>query len=94
MTKNVAFQNNWALSYFQQFQGSWRVFNYALNNNPDKAQENGNETRLESGKAEKMTSLDTIRFKKLAPDVNYLITILTQINGTVIARATSKAVKF
>ena len=73
--------------------------NYALNNIlPDKAQENGNETRLESGKAENgsipLTSLDTIRFKNLAPDVNYQITIWTQINGTIIARATSKSVKF
>ena len=73
--------------------------NYALNSdNPDGAQENGTENLLESGKAEKdlipMTSLDSIRFKKLAPDVNYQIMISTQINGTIIAISTSKSVKF
>merc|ERR1719400_219825 len=78
---------------------SWRVLNYAMNqDNTDGARENGTENLLESGKAEKdvilMTSLDTIRFKKLAPDVSYQITISTQINGTIIAKSTSKSVKF
>ena len=75
--------------------------NYALNTDtPDSAQENGTENLLESGKGERdllrMTScsLDTIRFRKLAPDVNYQVTISTQINGTIVAIATSKAVKF
>jgi len=79
--------------------GSWRVLNYALNTDkPDGARENGTENLLESGKAENylipMTSLDTIRFRKLAPDVNYQITISTQINGTIVAISTSKSVKF
>ena len=66
--------------------------------NTDGARENGTENLLESGKAEKdvilMSSFDTIRFKKLAPDVSYQITISTQINGTIIAKSTSKSVKF
>ena len=74
---------------------------YAKNiDSPDGAGENVTENLLESGKGEKnlmrmySRSLDTIRFKKLAPDVNYQITISTQINGTIVAIATSKAVKF
>jgi len=78
---------------------SWRVLKYAMNqDNTDGARENGTENLLESGKAEKdvilMTSLDSIRFKKLVPDVSYQITISTQINGTIIAKSTSKSVKF
>ena len=81
------------------FQGSWRVLKYKLNTDiPDGARENGTENLLEAGKAENdlipMTSLDTIRFRKLAPDVNYQFTISTQINGTIVAISTSKSVKF
>ena len=74
---------------------------YALNtDSPDGAGENVTENLLESGKGEKnlmrmySRSLDTIRFKKLAPDVNYQVTISTQINGNIVAVATSTAVKF
>ena len=72
---------------------------YKLNTDiPDGAHKNGTENLLEAGKAENdlipMTSLDTIRFRKLAPDVNYQFTISTQINGTIVAIATSTAVKF
>ena len=75
---------------------------YALNttDTPDGAQEDGTENLLESGKREKdlmrMTSYswDTMTFKKLAPDVNYQVKISTQINGTIVAVATSTAVKF
>merc|ERR1719464_66496 len=81
--------------------GSWRILNYAKNEDtPDGAGENVTENLLESGKGEKnlmrmySRSLDTIRFKKLAPDVNYQVTISTQINGTIVAVATSTAVKF
>jgi len=81
--------------------GSWRILDYAKNiDSPDGAGENVTENLLESGKGEKnlmrtySRSLDTIRFKKLAPDVNYQITISTQINGTIVAIATSTAVKF
>ena len=77
---------------------------YKLNTDtPDGAQEDGTENLLESGKGEKdfmrMTSKDknswdTMKFKKLAPDVNYQVTISTQINGNIVAVATSTAVKF
>merc|ERR1740129_959530 len=81
--------------------GSWRILDYAKNiDSPDGAGENVTENLLESGKGEKnlmrmySRSLDTIRFKKLAPDVNYQVTISTQINGIIVAVSTSTAVKF
>jgi len=78
--------------------GSWRILNYELNpDSPDGAGENGTENLLESGKGVmRMTScsVDTISFKKLAPDVNYQVKISTQINGTEVAVATSKVVNF
>merc|ERR1719464_1869023 len=84
--------------------GSWRILKYKLNTDtPDGAQEDGTENLLESGKGEKVfmrmtskdkNSWDTMKFKKLAPDVNYQVTISTQINGNIVAVATSTAVKF
>merc|ERR1711971_231953 len=78
--------------------GSWRILNYELNeDSPDGAGENGTENLLESGKGVmRMTSssVDTISFKKLAPDVSYQVKISTQINGTIVAVATSKVVNF